>query len=95
MAVKTRKGPKLDPFARPENELGPLAEFVLSLEDEIPYREAVLEYQENWCEHPASSNKWEVISTNYQPLADSYEHVVRCRECGKTKYRNGRGRRTV
>jgi hypothetical protein len=94
MAVKTRKGPRLDPFTRVDDQLGPLAEFVISLEDEVPYHEAVIEYQENWCEHPATSPKWEVISTNYQPLANLYEHVVRCSECGKVKYKNGRGRRT-
>ncbi len=94
MAVKTRKGPKLDPFARPENPRGPMAEFILSLEDEIPYLDAVREYQEEWCDHPASSRKWEVIATNYQPLSGNFTHVVRCCECGKTKYRNGRGRIT-
>lgn len=87
-AVRTKKGPKLDQFARPDDPLSPLAEFVLSCEDEVPYLDAVREYQEEWCEHP----RWDVISTNYQPLADSYEHALRCDECGKVKYKNGRAR---
>jgi hypothetical protein len=95
MAVKVKKrGPRLDPFSNPNDPTGPLAEFVISLEGELPYREALLEYQENWCEHPATSRKWEVISTRYAPMANTYEHVVRCTECGKVKYKNGRGRRT-
>lgn len=80
--------PRLDPFANAHNGLSPLAEFVVSCEGELPYLEAVREYQEDWCEHP----EWNVISTRYAPTANHFEHVVECRECGLVKYKNGKAR---
>ena len=83
--------PRLDPFARPDDPLSPMAEFILSLEDEVPYLDAVREYQDEWCDHP----KWEVISTEYTISQTHTRHTVRCRDCGKHKVKNGKAKTSV
>ncbi len=65
-----------------------LMEFITTLEGELEYREAMLEFQNEWCDHPKS--KQEAISTRYCPQAASYNHVLRCNECGILRSRAGR-----
>lgn len=83
-----QKGPRLDPFARPDDPLSPLAEFVISCGDEVTYLEAVREYQNEWCEHRHKRT----VATNYQPHSENYSYFTRCTECGLIEKKNGRAR---
>lgn len=91
MSPRRKKGPTLNPFAQVDDKLSPLAEFVLSCEDEIPYLDAIREYQNDWCEHPA----WRTVATNYQPYHEHYSYFRRCEECGLVEKKNGRAARVA
>lgn len=66
----------------------PLMEFIVSLEGEMEYLEALREFQTEWCDHP--KNRQEVSSTLYEPHKDRYEHSLRCMDCGIIRPRSGR-----
>lgn len=66
----------------------PLMEFILSLEGELEYREALIEFQNEWCDHPKDHQI--VSSTLYEPNKERYEHTMKCEECGILLHRSGR-----
>lgn len=77
-------------IVREQKERSLLMEFISTVEGEMEYREAILEFQEEWCDHPADDQ--EVISTRYAPTADHYEHRLMCNVCGRLVIRQGRAR---
>lgn len=65
-----------------------LMEFIMSLEGEVEYAEALREYQNEWCDHPKAEQ--EVISTLYMLSEGRFIHELRCGECGIIRQRSGR-----
>lgn len=65
-----------------------LMEFIMSLDGEVEYAEALREYQNEWCEH--AKEEQEVISTLYLISEGRYIHELRCDECGIIRQRSGR-----
>lgn len=66
----------------------PLMEFIHSLDGELEYREAIIEFQNEWCDHPASHQT--VSTTLYAPSAERYEYDLKCEDCGIIRRRQGR-----
>ena len=73
---------------RKPNGLSPLAEFIASCEDEVEVIDAVREYQQEWCEHPKKLQR--LHATISEPLADRFEYVQECGECGLLKTKQGK-----
>lgn len=102
MALKVRKKiPKrkrklISPFnpveqsqiVRELKEKTPLQEFIYSCADEVPYLDALREYQLFWCEHPLKS----ITAAITEPGAEHMEHMTKCEECGLIERKNGRPR---
>lgn len=75
-------------YVREDRPPTPLMEFIHSLDGEMEYLEAVREFQNEWCDHPAG--RQEVASTLYLPGDDRYEHSLKCNDCGVLRKRSGR-----
>jgi len=76
-------------YIREDRVPTPLMEFIISLEGELEYLEAIREFQSEWCNHPKIQQT--VSSTIYAPDAQRYEHILKCECCGLLRHRNGRG----
>lgn len=93
MALK--KADKTKPFEIPAymlpkvpEPLSPFAAFYVSLEDEVPYREALQEFQSEWCPHPAKRQA--VLSIHAHPVEERFEYTITCEDCGIERLRKGR-----
>jgi hypothetical protein len=75
-------------YIREDRQPSALMEFIVSLEGELEYLDALREFQEEWCDHPKT--RQEVASTLYVPGEDKYEHSLKCLECGVLRKRSGR-----
>ena len=75
-------------YVREDRQPSALMEFITSLEGEMEYLDALREFQEEWCDHPAT--RQETSTTLYTPGDDRYEHTLKCLECGILRKRSGR-----
>jgi hypothetical protein len=75
-------------FIREERPPTALMQFIVSLEGELEYLDAIREFQEEWCDHPAE--KQTISSTMYAPSSQQYSHTLKCNECGLLRHRSGR-----
>lgn len=65
-----------------------LMEFILSLDGEIEYREALIEFQNEWCDHPGYAQ--EAVTVFAAPFEGRFEYELRCQECGLIRRKKGR-----
>lgn len=98
--MSLKKANKSKPFEIPAymeprepKPLSPFAAFYASLEDEVPYLEALKEFQDVWCTHPAA--KEEVLSIHAEPVAEKFDYTVTCILCGREKLKKGRPSKRV
>src|SRR3954464_10713214 len=83
-----RKFRPLSPFSDTRVPTGhkTLTAFLLSCDTSTTIPEAIREYQDEWCEHPAVEQV--LISTT--PSMDNPEYEIGCCECGRLKRYQGR-----
>ena len=56
--------------------------------DDVPYYEAVKDYQEFWCDHPGREQS--VVAVQVHPTEGTAQYDIRCGECGIIRRRQGR-----
>lgn len=95
LKMKSRAKKKDKPFEVPAymrprepEPLSPLAAFINSLEGELDYIAAVVEFQENWCDHKPKRQM--LLSVTACPGEERFEYTLTCIDCGIERKRQGR-----